>query len=116
MRRPTATSSAAGQPYHGGEFYRPLLVDYKLRDVAERQPASPSSSTSTTSRAAAITSFPKLNVTLNPVAYSALVFNNCLPNGEPDERSLPRANRRPAAVRDQRVRCAPLARRRDPFL
>ena len=34
------------------------------------------------------TSFPKLNITLNPVAYSALVFNNCLPNGEPDERSL----------------------------
>ena len=34
------------------------------------------------------TSFPRLNITITPKAYSALVFNNCLDNGEPDERSL----------------------------
>ena len=32
--------------------------------------------------------FPRLNLTVRPVAYAALVFNNCLDNGEPDERSL----------------------------
>ena len=34
------------------------------------------------------TAFPRLNLTVTPVAYAALVFNNCLDNGEPDERSL----------------------------
>jgi prolyl 4-hydroxylase len=34
------------------------------------------------------TTFPKLNITVSPTAYAALVFNNCLDNGEPDERSL----------------------------
>ena len=75
--------------YHGGEFYRPHHDYYNscetwrsgnrhftfliyLNDV----------------EGGGETSFPKLNITLNPVAYSALVFNNCLPNGEPDERSL----------------------------
>ena len=34
------------------------------------------------------TGFPRLNLTVEPTAYSALLFNNCLDNGEPDERSL----------------------------
>ena len=34
------------------------------------------------------TAFPRLNLTIAPVAYAALIFNNCLDNGEPDERSL----------------------------
>jgi len=34
------------------------------------------------------TAFPRLNISVTPVAYAALVFNNCLDNGEPDERSL----------------------------
>ena len=34
------------------------------------------------------TAFPRLNITVSPTAYAALVFNNCLDNGEPDERSL----------------------------
>ena len=33
------------------------------------------------------TRFPRLNVSVAPRAYSALLFNNCLDNGEPDERS-----------------------------
>ena len=33
------------------------------------------------------TAFPRLNLTVMPHAYSALVFNNVLDNGEPDERS-----------------------------
>ena len=34
------------------------------------------------------TAFPRLNISVRPTAYSALVFNNVLDNGEPDERSL----------------------------
>jgi len=34
------------------------------------------------------TTFPLLNLSITPVAYAALVFNNCLDNGEPDERTL----------------------------
>ena len=34
------------------------------------------------------TTFPRLNLTMNPTPRSALVFNNCLDNGEPDERTL----------------------------
>ena len=34
------------------------------------------------------TTFPMLNLTVTPTAYAALVFNNRLDNGEPDERSL----------------------------
>ena len=34
------------------------------------------------------TVFPKLNVRVSPVAYSAVVFNDCLPNGEEDPRTL----------------------------
>ena len=30
---------------------------------------------------------PLLNLTVTPKPYTALVFNNCLDNGEPDERS-----------------------------
>jgi prolyl 4-hydroxylase len=33
------------------------------------------------------TTFPRLNLTITPKRFSALVFNNCLDNGEPDERS-----------------------------
>ena len=33
------------------------------------------------------TGFPRLNLTVEPTAYSALLFNNCLDNGEPDERT-----------------------------
>ena len=33
------------------------------------------------------TRFPRLNVSVPTHAYSALLFNNCLDNGEPDERS-----------------------------
>ena len=29
----------------------------------------------------------RLNLTITPKRFSALVFNNCLDNGEPDERS-----------------------------
>ena len=32
--------------------------------------------------------FPALNLTITPKPYSALVFNNVLDNGEPDERTL----------------------------
>ena len=31
---------------------------------------------------------PLLNLTVTPKPYTALLFNNCLDNGEPDERSL----------------------------
>ena len=34
------------------------------------------------------TSFPKLNLRLSPAAYAAIVFNDCLPNGEEDPRTL----------------------------
>jgi prolyl 4-hydroxylase len=34
------------------------------------------------------TTFPKLGVSVAPVAHTALVFNNCLPNGEEDPRTL----------------------------
>ena len=33
------------------------------------------------------TAFPMLNLTVTPIKYAALVFNNCLDNGDPDERS-----------------------------
>ena len=31
---------------------------------------------------------PRLNLTVETTAYAALLFNNCLDNGEPDERTL----------------------------
>jgi len=34
------------------------------------------------------TTFPKLGVSVAPVAHTALVFNDCLPNGEEDPRTL----------------------------
>ena len=34
------------------------------------------------------THFPKLGVTIAPTAYNALVFNDCLPNGQEDPRTL----------------------------
>ena len=34
------------------------------------------------------TTFPKLDVRVNPVAHDAVVFNDCLPNGEEDPRTL----------------------------
>ena len=34
------------------------------------------------------TSFPKLNLRLQPLAHAAIVFNDCLPNGEEDPRTL----------------------------
>ena len=34
------------------------------------------------------TTFPKLGININPTANSALVFNDCLPNGEEDPRTL----------------------------
>lgn len=34
------------------------------------------------------TAFPKLNLKLNPRANAAIVFNDCLPNGEEDPRTL----------------------------
>ena len=34
------------------------------------------------------TSFPKLNLRLSPSAHAAIVFNDCLPNGEEDPRTL----------------------------
>ena len=34
------------------------------------------------------TSFPKLNLQLSPSAHTALVFNDCLPNGQEDPRTL----------------------------
>ena len=34
------------------------------------------------------TAFPKLDIRVNPQAYSAVVFNDCLPNGEEDPRTL----------------------------
>ena len=34
------------------------------------------------------TAFPRLNLTVTPKPYAALVFNNVLDNGEPDERTL----------------------------
>ena len=34
------------------------------------------------------TGFPRLNLTVDAEAYTALLFNNCLDNGEPDERTL----------------------------
>ena len=75
--------------YHAGEFYKPHHDYYNacetwqagnrhftfliyLNDV----------------EAGGETAFPRLNLTISPTAYTALVFNNCLDNGEPDERSL----------------------------
>jgi len=34
------------------------------------------------------TAFPRLNVRVSPIAHSAVVFNDCLPNGEEDPRTL----------------------------
>jgi len=34
------------------------------------------------------TTFPKLSIKMNPVAHSAIVFNDCLPNGQEDPRTL----------------------------
>jgi prolyl 4-hydroxylase len=34
------------------------------------------------------TGFPMLNLTVDPTPYAALLFDNCLANGEPDERTL----------------------------
>ena len=34
------------------------------------------------------TRIPRLNLTVDTTAYAALLFNNCLDNGEPDERTL----------------------------
>mmetsp|Transcript_41762 Transcript_41762/g.135442 ORF Transcript_41762/g.135442 Transcript_41762/m.135442 type:complete len:384 (+) Transcript_41762:870-2021(+) len=34
------------------------------------------------------TRFPRLNITVDATPYAALLFNNCLDNGEPDERTL----------------------------
>jgi prolyl 4-hydroxylase len=34
------------------------------------------------------TGFPLLNLTIPPTPYAALLFDNCLPNGDPDERTL----------------------------
>ena len=34
------------------------------------------------------TEFPRLNLLLSPLAHSAIVFNDCLPNGEEDPRTL----------------------------
>ena len=33
------------------------------------------------------TRFPRLNISVDTMAHAALLFNNCLDNGEPDERS-----------------------------
>ena len=33
------------------------------------------------------TGFPALNLTLDATPYAALLFNDCLDNGEPDERT-----------------------------
>ena len=33
------------------------------------------------------TAFPRLNLTVSPIKYAALVFNNVLDSGEPDERT-----------------------------
>ena len=33
------------------------------------------------------TLFPRLNITVDATPYAALLFNNCLDNGEPDERT-----------------------------
>jgi len=75
--------------YRGGEFYRPHHDFYNacetwyrgnrhftfliyLSDVA----------------AGGDTNFPRLNITVPPTPLAALVFDNCLRNGEPDERTL----------------------------
>jgi len=75
--------------YRGGEYYRPHHDFYNacetwfngnrhftfliyLNDVAT----------------GGETRFPLLNITVPPVAYASLVFNDCLDNGEPDERTL----------------------------
>ena len=34
------------------------------------------------------TAFPKLHMRLSPKAHAAIVFNDCLPNGEEDPRTL----------------------------
>ena len=34
------------------------------------------------------TTFPKLNVKMSPQANAAIVFNDCLPNGQEDPRTL----------------------------
>ena len=75
--------------YHVGEFYKPHHDYYNacetlvagnrhftfliyLNDVEE----------------GGATTFPRLNISVTPTAYSVLIFNNCLDNGEPDERTL----------------------------
>ena len=72
----------------GGEFYRPHHDYYNSCETAERQPPLHLPHLPQRRRGRRRDVVPELNITLNPVAYSALVFNNCLPNGEPDERSL----------------------------
>jgi prolyl 4-hydroxylase len=34
------------------------------------------------------TTFPKLNLSVSPIAHDAVVFNDCLPNGQEDPRTL----------------------------
>ena len=37
---------------------------------------------------AGYTTFPKMDIRINPTANTALVFNDCLPNGQEDPRTL----------------------------
>ena len=75
--------------YHPGEFYKPHHDYY---NACETWTSGNRHFTFliylNAPEAGGETAFPRLNLTISPVAYTALVFNNCLDNGEPDERSL----------------------------
>jgi prolyl 4-hydroxylase len=81
--------------YAPGEYYRPH-VDYFnprldvskdfLQDGGQRTASAVTYLTAPT--AGGGTSFPKLKVTVPPVAGGTLWFRNCLENGQIDERSL----------------------------
>ena len=74
--------------YHPGEFYKPHHDYY---NSCETWQAGNRHYTFliylNAVEAGGETAFPRLNLTVMPHAYSALVFNNVLDNGEPDERS-----------------------------
>ena len=62
----------------------------RLRDVARRQPTLhlPGLLAGSAGRRGRDALFPRLNITVDATPYAALLFNNCLDNGEPDERTL----------------------------
>ena len=75
--------------YEPGEFYRPHHDYYNACEtwMDGNRHFTFLVYLNTVEGAGGETRFPRLNLTVPTHAYSALLFNNCLDNGEPDERS-----------------------------